>query len=117
MHNAHQIMGYVVFYVQACKVVPVSKLAQFIQNVYGVEVYIYLFLDPFDKWRGVVTVVLGETTSIRHWMKGGGWSGRCGDYKISCLCLVSNPRFLIQVYCSVVTVPTARETVAPWFMK
>ena len=72
MPDTHQVMAHVVFYVQAYKVVPVRNFTLHIQNVYGVEVYIHSFLDPFVKWKWEVTFVLGETTSIRRWMKGGG---------------------------------------------
>jgi aromatic ring-cleaving dioxygenase len=81
MHDTHQVMAHVVFYVQAYKVVPVRNLTLRVQNVYGVEVYEYIhsFLGPFVKRKWVVTFVLGETTSIKRWMKCGGGSGRCGD--------------------------------------
>jgi hypothetical protein len=71
MHNTYQVMARVVFYVQAYKVVPVRNLALRIKKLYGVEVHIHSFLDPFAKWIWVVTFVLGETFSIRCWMKCG----------------------------------------------
>jgi len=70
-------MAHAVFYVQAYTVAPVRNLTLRIQNIYGVEVYIHSFFDPFDKWRWVVTFVLGVTASIRRWMKGGGGSEGC----------------------------------------
>jgi hypothetical protein len=50
MQNTHQVMAHVVFYVQAYKFVPVRNLALRIKNVYGVEVHIHSFSDPFAKW-------------------------------------------------------------------
>ena len=77
MHDTHQVMAHALFYVQAYKVVPVRNLTQPIENIHGVEVYIHSFFDPFDKWRWMVTFVLGETASIRRRIKGGGGSVRC----------------------------------------
>jgi len=72
MHDTHQVMAHALFYVQAYKFVPVRNLTLRILNIYGVEVYIHSFFDPFDNWRWVVTFVLGDAPSIGRWMKGGG---------------------------------------------
>jgi len=57
MHDTHQVMAHVVFYVQAYKVVPVRNLTLRIQNVYGVEVY--------------------YTHSWASLLSGNGWSHSC----------------------------------------